>query len=106
MSPEPPDLVTVAPDGRPPEEQPRWRQAFPIDAPQDEYRSRRHFAGFLVLTSLAFVVGQAWIVLLSARRRTRGKPPVQDIAGVAELPVGKAKLLAYPRPGDAGVRVA
>jgi Rieske Fe-S protein len=105
MSLEPPDLVTVAPDGRPPEEQPRWRQAFPIDESQDDYRSRRHFAGFLVLTSLAFVVGQAWIVLLSVLRQTRGRPPVQDIAGVAELPVGGAKLFAYPRPGDACVLV-
>ena len=57
MSLEPPDFVTVAPDGRPPEEQPRWRQAFPIDEPQDEYRSRRQFARFLLLTSLAFAAG-------------------------------------------------
>jgi hypothetical protein len=94
MSLEPPDLVTVAPDGRPPEEQPRWRQAFPIDRSQDDYGSRRHFARFLVLTSLAFVIGQVWIVLLSVLRRTRGKPPVQDVASIAELPVGRAKLFA------------
>jgi nitrite reductase/ring-hydroxylating ferredoxin subunit len=105
MSLEPPDIITIAPDGRSPEEQPRWRQYFPIDAPQDDYRSRRDFARFLLLTSLAFVVGQAWIVLLSVLRRARGQPPAQDIAGVAELPVGGVRLFAYPRPGDACVLV-
>ena len=44
-------------------------------------------------------------MLLSVQRRTRGKPPVQDVAGVAELPVGKVKLFAYPRAGDACVLV-
>lgn len=105
MSLEPSDLVTEAPDGRPPAEQPRWRQGFPIDWPQDEYRSRRDFATFLLLTSLAFVVGQAWIVLLRVLRRARGQPPVHDIAGVTELQVGGSKLFAYPRPGDTCVLV-
>jgi Rieske Fe-S protein len=56
-----PDDVTVAPDGRPMAEQPQWRQDFPIDWPQDQYVARRDFAKFLVLTSGAFVAGQAWI---------------------------------------------
>ena len=98
----------VAPDNRAPDEQPRWRQEFPIDLPQDDYRTRRDFTKLMVITSFAFVVGQSWIVLLSRLRRARGDAPLQDIAGVEELPVGRAKLFHYPGPGDACllVRVA
>ena len=52
------EQVTVAPDGRPMEQQPAWRTDFPIDWPQDHYVERRDFMKFMVLTSLAFTVGQ------------------------------------------------
>lgn len=98
----------VGPDNRAPDQQPRWRHEFPIDLPQDDYRTRRDFTKLMVITSFAFVVGQAWIVLLSKLRRARGEPPLQDIGGVDELSVGGAKLFHYPGPGDACllVRVA
>ena len=86
-----------APDGRPLAEQPQWRQDFPIDWPQDEYVARREFVKFLVLTSVAFVVGQFWIVLqepASAGRRRRCAG--ERIARVDELPVGGAKTFTYP----------
>jgi hypothetical protein len=56
------EQLTIPPDGAPLEEQPRWRQDFPIDWPQDHYVSRRDFTKFMVLTSLAFTAGQFWIV--------------------------------------------
>ena len=56
-------------------EQPRWRQDFPIDWPEDDYVARREFTKFLVLTSRAFVVGQFWIGVQSLLRRGRGRPP-------------------------------
>lgn len=96
MRVENPDRITVPPDGRPPEAQPRWREDFPIDWPQDEYRSRRDFTKLLGLTSLAFVVGQAWIVGLSALRRARGRLPEMEVAAVEDLPVGGARLFHYP----------
>lgn len=102
---EDPEEVTVAPDGRPPETQPVWRRDFPIDWPWDEYRSRRDFTGFLLLTSLAFVVGHAWIAGLSALRRARGRPPGLEIAGAGEVPVGGTRAFEYPRPGDACILV-
>ena len=95
----------VAPDNRAAEQQPHWRQEFPIDSPQDDYRSRRDFTKLMVITSFAFFVGQAWIVLLSRLRRARGEAPLQDIASVDELPVGGAKLFHYPSPGDASLLV-
>ncbi len=100
-----PEAVTVAPDGRPPESQPRWRQDFPVNWPADEYRSRRHFAGFLLLTSLAFVAGHAWIALLSRLRRLRAAPQAVDVAGVEDVPVGGVRVFEYPAAGDPCVLV-
>lgn len=100
-----PDNITAAPDGRPIDEQPLWRRDFSIDWPKDELRSRRNFIGLLGLTSLAFAVGQAWIVCLSVLRKARGKPPLLDIAGIDEIPVGGSRLFHYPEKGDACVLV-
>lgn len=49
------------PDGRSADEQPAWRDDFPIDWPEDHYVARRDYTKFMVLTSLAFAVGQLWI---------------------------------------------
>ena len=87
-------LVTP-PDGRPHGTQPRWRQDFPIDVAQDEYVSRRELAKFIVLTSVAFVAGQFWIVVKSLQR-TAGAGPARRIAGREELAVGGAKIFTYP----------
>lgn len=98
---EDPERITIAPNGLPMAQQPRWRQDFPIDWPRDEYRSRRDFIRLLGLTSLAFVVGQAWIVTLSAWRRVRGTHPRLDLGRLEEVPVGGAKQFEYPGKGDA-----
>ena len=100
-----PDHVSANPDGRPDEAQPRWREQFPIDWPSDDFRSRRDFTKLLGLTSLAFVVGQLWIVALSLRRRVRTRPPEREIAAVGELPVGGSKLFEYPERGNVCVLV-
>ena len=91
------ELHTVAPDGRPLDEQPRWRQDFPIDWSHDEYVSRRDLVKFIVLTSAAFVLGQAWIAARSLFRRAEPRPRAGTaIAAVGELPVGGAKTFEYP----------
>jgi len=95
-----PERLTVPPDGRPVEEQPRWRRDFPIDWPQDELVARRDFAKFLVLTSFAFVVGQAWIGFETFFRRRTGRPPLLKIAGLDSVPVGGAMTFAYPGRDD------
>ncbi len=101
MSSRPPDQLSVPPDGRPYHDQPQWRNDFPIDWPQDELVSRRDFTKFLVLTSFAFVVGQAWIAAQNFLRRRRGRPPVRRIAALNAVPVGGALTFAYPEPHDA-----
>jgi Rieske Fe-S protein len=94
------DRLSVPPDGRAYHDQPQWRNDFPIDWPQDEFVARRDFTKFLVLTSFAFVIGQAWIVFENARRKRRGEPPIRKIATLADLAVGASATFAYPEAHD------
>jgi nitrite reductase/ring-hydroxylating ferredoxin subunit len=87
---------TVPPDGRSPAEQPRWRQDFPIDWPQDTYISRRDFTKFLLLVSLAFTTGQFWILVQNFWRQQRGELPTQEVASLDQIPVGSSLVFYYP----------
>jgi Rieske Fe-S protein len=87
------------PDGRPVEEQPRWRQDFPTDIPADDALARREFTKFLVLTSGAFVAGQCWIGLMNLLRDDRPMPE-KRIAAVADLVPGDVKEFRYPTDDD------
>src|SRR5262245_62120288 len=95
-----PDQVTIAPDGRPMDEQPAWRTDFPIDWPQDHYVERRDFMKFMVLTSLAFAVGQPWIAAQNWWRQRRGEPAILRLAAVDEIGVGARLTFAYPSEHD------
>lgn len=99
------EQVTIAPDFRPPDAQPAWRQDFPIDWPQDVYVERRDFMKFMVLTSAAFTLGQIWIGLQSWYRRRGSQLPVQRIAAADEVSVGAAIGFAYPAEHDPCVLV-
>lgn len=90
------DAHTVAPDGQPMADQPKWRRDFPVDWSRDDYVSRRELVKFMVLTSGAFVAGQAWLVI--KRLFDRGGTPAarRPIAALDELPVGGAKTFTYP----------
>ncbi|HVS66775.1 MAG TPA: Rieske (2Fe-2S) protein [Thermoanaerobaculia bacterium] len=83
------------PDQLPPESQPRWRRDFPIDRPEDDLVARRDFGAFLVLTSLAFVVGQAWIGVKSLLRRRLPAPGSERVARADELAAGDALAFSY-----------
>ena len=99
MSARDPDELTIPPDGRPASEQPKWRRDFPIDVPQDQFVARREFTKFLVLTSFAFVAGQAWILAKSwiGRRPTH---PELAIGRLDDLPIGGFRQFDYPGPGQ------
>ena len=96
----PGEQLTIPPDARALDEQPKWRRDFPIDWPEDHYVSRRDFTKFKVLTSFAFVVGQLWIGAQNFLRRRRGEPLMQRIAGVDDVPVGGAVSFNYPETHD------
>lgn len=95
-----PEDVTVPPDQRPMREQPRWRQDFAIDWPEDNFIARRDFAKFLVLTSGAFVAGQAWIAANSLVRDRRPAPARKRIGSLSAIPLGSAVMFAYPTEHD------
>jgi Rieske Fe-S protein len=95
------EAVSLPPDGRPLAEQPRWRREFAIDWPEDHHVARRDFAKFLVLTSGAFVAGQAWIAVQSLVRKRRPPPGRMRIAALADVPVGSALMFQYPGEHDA-----
>jgi Rieske Fe-S protein len=81
------------------DEQPAWRSDFPIDWPQDHYVERRDFMKFMVLTSLAFTVGQFWIATHSWWKRRVGSE-ARRIAALSDVPVGGAMVFAYPEAHD------
>jgi nitrite reductase/ring-hydroxylating ferredoxin subunit len=91
---------SAAPDGRPASEQPAWRQELPVDVPRDEDISRRQFTRLVLLTSLAFAVGQFWLLVQNWLRRWRGQPPLMAIARVDEVLVGGAHGFHYPTADD------
>ena len=95
-----PDQLSIPPDGRPYHDQPQWRNDFPIDVPQDDLVARRDFTKFLVLTSFAFVVGQATILFQNFARKRRGAPPVRKIIGLHEMAVGTSRVFTYPGEDD------
>jgi nitrite reductase/ring-hydroxylating ferredoxin subunit len=95
-----PDQITLAPDGRPMEQQPVWRTDFPIDWPQDHYVERREFMKFMVLTSLALTAGQLWIAAQNWWRRRRGAPGIRRVSALADIPVGGVLTFGYPREQD------
>ena len=98
------ETITLPPDGRPLEEQPAWRQDFPIDWPQDQYVERRDFVKFLTLTSFAFVIGQLWIAGKSFLRQREPLPAVQ-IASRGDLAIGGSLVFDYPAAHDSCVLV-
>lgn len=90
------------PDGKPEDEQPEWRHDFPIDWPEDHFVARRDYTKFLVLTSLAFAVGQLWIGVKSVLRRGREKSPARaEIARLDDVPIGGIQMFRYPGPENA-----
>jgi Rieske Fe-S protein len=99
------EQVTIAPDWRPASEQPAWRNDFPIDWPEDHYVERRDFMKFMVLTSLAFTVGQFWIAAQNWIRRRRGQPEIARVAAVGEIAVGEVRTFTYPTVHDPCVLV-
>lgn len=92
--------ISTGPDGAPLTAQPAFRRDFPIDWPVDQYVGRRDFAKFLVLTSGAFVAGQAWIAAQDLVRKNRAAFPRTKIAELRDVPIGSARVFRYPSAED------
>ncbi|MGH9220064.1 MAG: ubiquinol-cytochrome c reductase iron-sulfur subunit, partial [Vicinamibacterales bacterium] len=94
------ETITTPPDRSPADQQPAWRQDFPIDWPQDQYVERRDFVKFLTLTSFAFVVGQMWIAGKSWLRQRTPPAEARRIASRRDLAVGGSLVFEYPVEHD------
>ncbi len=94
------ETISLPPDGRPADQQPAWRQDFPIDWPQDQYVERRDFVKFLTLTSFAFVVGQLWSVGKGWMRQRPSPPGAMRVASRHDLANGESLVFDYPNPHD------
>ena len=73
-----------------------WREQFPMDLADDEYRSRRDFTRLLGLTSLAFVVGQLWIIARNFWHQAKDLPSRLAISRVSDVPVGVPNYFTTP----------
>jgi Rieske Fe-S protein len=93
------------PDGRPLEQQPKWRHDFPVDIAREEDVERRDFVKFMVLVSAAFAAGQFWVVGKDIVRRRSPAPGIMPIARVDEVKVGDAISFHYPGEHDPCVLV-
>src|SRR5262245_25555748 len=90
------EQITIAPDGRPADEQPRWRQDFPIDWPQDHYVARRDFTKVVVWPRCGCVAGPCWISIQNCLRERRGRVPLREIARLKQRGVGESLVFSYP----------
>lgn len=99
------ETITTPPDRSSPDDQPAWRQDFPIDWPQDQYVERRDFMKFVVLTSFALTVGQFWIAAQNWLRKRRGLSEIRQIASLDDLPIGNSRVFQYPGELDSCVLV-
>jgi Rieske Fe-S protein len=77
------------------ERQPLWRDEFSIYTADERYVSRRQFTKFLVLTSLGMFVGNLWILVRSAFRKTPTYSE-KSICRASDVPVGGVWLFRYP----------
>jgi Rieske Fe-S protein len=83
----------------PSEREPLWREEFSVHAEDERLVTRRQFAKFLTLTSIAMVAGNLWILAKSWLYRPAALPPLR-VATVGEVPIGGVKLFNYPTAND------
>jgi Rieske Fe-S protein len=81
------------------EAEPLWRDEFSVHAEDERLVTRRQFAKFLTLTSIAMAAGNVWILAKSFIRRTPMYPS-RVVATIGEVPVGGVKLFNYPAATD------
>jgi Rieske Fe-S protein len=83
---------------------PIWRRDFPYTAEGEEEVTRREFARYTVLASVAFAAGGGLVsVWASLRRANVGEP--QPIVDLAEIDVGGSHRFNYPTAADPAILI-
>jgi arsenite oxidase small subunit len=83
-----------------PSRDPLWKDEFSVHTADERYVNRRQFTKFLVLTSLAMLIGQVWILVKSWFSRRAPASPILAVCRKEDIAVGEVKLFAYPLPQD------
>jgi Rieske Fe-S protein len=81
-----------------------WKDDFPVGWPDDDVVTRRQFAQSLAWVSFTAFAGHAALAARAALAPDRTLP-ARRIADVDELPVGGARVFAYPEDGEPCVLV-
>lgn len=84
--------------------QPIWRRDFPYTSEGEEEITRREFARFLVVASVA-AAGTGGLVSLWASLRSINTGEPRRIVGLAEVDVGGSYLFRYPTEDDPAILV-
>ncbi len=79
--------------------EPLWRDEFSVHAEDERLVTRRQFAKFLTLTSIAMTAGNLWILAKSMMQRAPTYT-ARAVGAIDEIPVGGVKLFNYPAATD------
>lgn len=85
-------------------DEPIWRRDFPYTAEGEEEVTRREFARYLVLSSVAFAGGSSIVSLWASLRRVNTGEPT-PIVRLDDLEVGASHLFGYPTEKDPAILV-
>ena len=83
---------------------PIWRRDFPYTTEGEEEVTRREFARYLVLSSVAFAGGSSIVSLWASLRRVNTGEPT-PIVELDALAVGASHLFGYPTDKDPAILV-
>jgi len=81
------------------DDEPRWRQDFPIGWDSDHYVTRRELAKFLTLGSALLALANG-VIALVARRPKRQDFPERTIGRLSAIAVGGSPQFRYPTDAD------
>ena len=86
------------------DESPIWRRDFPLTSEGEDEITRREFARYLVLASVAFAGGGGLLSLWASLRNIEAGEPT-PIIPLSDIGIGDSHLFNYPRPGDPAILV-
>jgi nitrite reductase/ring-hydroxylating ferredoxin subunit len=74
---------------------PKWREDFPYESDNDDYIARRDFTRFMVVVSGGLAAGTG-LVLLRSRTHENAVPMRREVARVADIEPGTARVFHFP----------
>ncbi|HEX9100914.1 MAG TPA: Rieske 2Fe-2S domain-containing protein [Polyangia bacterium] len=81
------------------DEEPRWRQDFPVAWEADHYVTRRELAKFLTLGSALLALANV-VIAIVARRPKSERFPERTIGRASAIAVGESQQFRYPTDAD------